>query len=221
MTPTVWCIVVAAGSGSRFGGAKQYERLGERRVLDWALADAGSVTPRPGIDGVVLVVPPERIDRSEPTPAAVVAGGDTRSDSVRAGLAAVPDSAEVVVVHDAARPFAGVELFAAVVRAVAEGADAAVPGIELVDTVKRVAGGQVVETLERAELVAVQTPQAFRAEALRRAHHGDPEATDDAALVEVAGGRVVVVPGHARNRKITTPDDLERARATLRATPTE
>ena len=178
-------------------------------------------SPLAGVDGVVLVVPPDRVDRAEPMPSAVVAGGDTRSDSVRAGLAAVPASADIVVVHDAARPFAGVDLFAAVVQAVADGADAAVPGVEVVDTIKRVAGGQVVETLERADLVAVQTPQAFRADALRRAHQGDPEATDDAALVEAAGGRVVVVAGEAGNLKITTLDDLERARATLRATPTE
>ena len=217
----MWCIVVAAGSGSRFGGAKQYEWLGERRVLDWALADAASVAPRRGIDGVVLVVPPERAAQAEPTASAVVAGGDSRSASVRAGLAAVPASAEVVVVHDAARPFAGVDLFAAVVQAVVEGADAAVPGIEVVDTIKRVAGDQVVETLERAELVAVQTPQAFRADPLRRAHQGQPEGTDDASLVEQAGGRVVVVGGHVGNHKITTPEDLERARATLGATSTE
>jgi 2-C-methyl-D-erythritol 4-phosphate cytidylyltransferase len=99
-------------------------------------------------------------------------------------------------------------LFAAVIAAVEAGADAAVPGIPPSDTVKRVAGDVVVETVDRSELVLVQTPQAFRAEALRAAHVGEPDATDDAALVERAGGKVVVVPGTPAANKVTTPDDL-------------
>jgi 2-C-methyl-D-erythritol 4-phosphate cytidylyltransferase len=118
----VWAIVVAAGSGRRFGGAKQYRPLGGRRVLDWSV-DAARTTA----DGVVLVVAPAELDRPEPAADAVVAGADSRSGSVRAGLAAVPDDAEVVVVHDAARPLAGAEVFAAAVAAVRAGADAAVP----------------------------------------------------------------------------------------------
>jgi 2-C-methyl-D-erythritol 4-phosphate cytidylyltransferase len=199
---TTWAIVVAAGSGSRFGGTKQFEELEGRRVVDWALAATRSVA-----DGVVLVVPADHVDDGSPADT-VVAGGATRSASVRAGLDAVPADAEVVVVHDAARPFAAPALFEAVVAAVRDGADAAVPGVPLADTVKRVAGSQVVETLDRAELVAVQTPQAFTAQAIRQAHAGAGEATDDAALVELAGGRVVVVPGDPANTKITLRTDL-------------
>lgn len=134
---------------------------------------------------------------------------------MRAGLAAVPEAAEVVVVHDGARPAASVALFERVVEAVRAGADAAVPGLPVPDTVKRVRDGVVVETLPRAELVAVQTPQAFRAAALRAAHAQDAEATDDAALVESAGGRVVIVEGEEANRKITTPADIDALAAVL------
>jgi 2-C-methyl-D-erythritol 4-phosphate cytidylyltransferase len=116
------------------------------------------------------------------------------------------------VVHDAARPFAGAGMFEAVVQAVERGADAAIPGVAVADTIKRIEQDEVRETIDRADLVAVQTPQAFRAEVLRRAHDGEPEATDDAALVEASGGRVSVVAGRVENFKITTPDDLKRAR---------
>src|SRR5207248_6557612 len=119
----VWAVVVAAGTRARFGTAKQYEQLGDRRVLDWALERARAVA-----DGVVLVVPPERAGESEHGVDAVVAGGQTRAASVRAGLAAVPPEADVVVVHDAARPLASAALFQSVVDAVRNGADAAVPG---------------------------------------------------------------------------------------------
>ena len=203
----VWAIVVAAGTGSRFGGPKQYEALGDRRVLDWSLAAVRSVA-----SGVVLAVLPERADAPEPAADVVVAGGATRSASVRAALAAVPESAAVVVVHDGARPLASPALFEAVVAAVRAGADAAVPGLPVADTVKRVVDGVVVTTLDRADLVTVQTPQAFSAAALRRAHDDAASATDDAALVEAVGGRVIVVPGEADNAKLTTPADLSAAR---------
>ncbi|HZA77550.1 MAG TPA: 2-C-methyl-D-erythritol 4-phosphate cytidylyltransferase [Acidimicrobiales bacterium] len=204
---SVWVIVVAAGSGSRFGTPKQYEDLGGRRVLDWSLAVGRDVA-----DGVVAVVAPDRLDTPEPGADTVVAGGATRSASVRAGLAAVPDDADVVVVHDGARPLAGAELFARVVEAVREGADAAVPAVEVTDTLRHRSGAPV----DRGELVAVQTPQAFRAAALRRAHAGEPEATDDASLIEAAGGKVVVVEGSPANLKITRPVDLIVAEALLR-----
>ena len=207
---SVWAIVVAAGAGERFGTTKQYEQLGDRRVLDWALERARAVA-----DGVVLVVPPDRAGESEHGVDAVVAGGETRAGSVRAGLAAVPHEAEVVVVHDAARPLASAALFQRVVDAVRNGADAAVPGVALADTVKVVDDGTVVETLDRARLVAVQTPQAFAAPTLRRAHEGGGEGTDDAALVEAIGGRVVVVPGEEANDKITTQHDLVVVRALI------
>ena len=204
----VWAIIVAAGSGRRFGGAKQYEPLAGRRVIDWSVAAARTVA-----DGVVLVVAPDHAGEAEPAADAVVAGADTRSGSVRAGLAAVPSDAEVVVVHDGARPLADAALFRAVVDAVRAGADAAVPGVPVVDTLRARAGG----TVDRDGLVAVQTPQAFRAGPLRAAHAGEAEATDDASLVEAAGGKVVVVNGSPINLKITRRDDLVVAEALLRA----
>ncbi len=206
----VWAIVVAGGTGRRFGRPKQFEDLLGRRVLDWSMAAAQATC-----DGVVAVLPPDRLEPGARP------GGPTRSASVRAGLAAVPDTASVVVVHDAARPLAGPELFERVVAAVDAGADAAVPGIALCDTVKRVDGHRVTGTVDRRDLVAVQTPQAFRADILRRAHAGAAEATDDAGLVEALGGTVVVVDGDSRNFKITTPDNLIAARALLSDGPVE
>jgi 2-C-methyl-D-erythritol 4-phosphate cytidylyltransferase len=209
---STWAIVVAAGTGSRFGAAKQFERLGDRRVLDWSLAAATHAA-----DGVVLVTTADRraeveagfgcLDRAP----LVVTGGPTRSASVRCGLAAVPPSASIVIVHDAARPLATPALFDRVVAAVREGADAAVPGVPVVDTIRHADGGVV----DRHALVAVQTPQAFAAGALRAAHRGEPDASDDASLVEAAGGKVAVVPGEPTNIKITTPTDLLVARALL------
>lgn len=200
----MWAVVVAAGSGRRFGSQKQFAALGGGTVLDRAVAVAGEV-----VDGVVAVVPADHADERPRS----VAGGGTRSESVRRGLAAVPAEADVIVVHDGARPFASVALFRAVIGAVREGADAAVPGIPVSDTVKVVDDAMVVvETLDRSRLVAVQTPQAFRAAALRAAHAGEAEGTDDASLVERAGGRVVVVPGEPDNRKITVVEDLDWAR---------
>lgn len=195
----VWAVVVAAGSGSRFGGRKQDAIVAGRRVLDWSLAAAGAAA-----EGVVLVVGADQVEHPEPAADVVVVGGATRSDSVRAGLAAVPAEAEVIVVHDAARPAAGPDVFAAVIDAVRAGADAAVPGVALVDTIRRRDGAAV----DRDELVAVQTPQAFASDALRAAHAAGGEASDDATLVERRGGKVVVVPGHPTNIKITHPADV-------------
>ena len=208
---SMWVIVVAAGSGSRFGRPKQYEELAGRPVLDWSVAAARAAAGGPG-DGVVVVVPPERA--AEPTSGAdtVVGGGATRSSSVRAGLAAVPGDADVIVVHDGARPLAGAELFARVVGAVRDGADAAVPAVDVTDTLRHRSGRAV----DRNGLVAVQTPQAFRASALLRAHAAEPEATDDASLVEAAGGKVVVVEGSPANLKITRRVDLAIAEALVR-----
>jgi len=202
---------VAGGSGARFGGAKQFELLGDRRVLDWSVAAARAVADR-----VVLVVPEGMVLESAGVDV-VVPGGAARSDSVRAGLAVVADDAEIIVVHDAARPLATPELFEAVVAEVRAGADAAVPGIAVTDTVKRVSNGRVVETLDRGALVAVQTPQAFEAALLMRAHASSGDATDDAALVEAMGGSVMVVPGEPANIKITGPEDLARARGHVAA----
>lgn len=217
----VWTIVVAGGSGRRFGALKQYAELGGRRVVDLAVENA-----RAASDGVILVVPVEDAERE-----GGVAGGPTRTASVRNGLAAVPDDADVILVHDAARPFASPALFAAVVDAVCAGADGAVPGLPVTDTVKVIevvesaslglegsyastanATPHVVNTPDRATLVAVQTPQAFRASILREAYRSELDATDDSVLVESLGGTVLVVAGEVDNRKIPHPDDLEWAR---------
>jgi 2-C-methyl-D-erythritol 4-phosphate cytidylyltransferase len=204
-----WAIVVAAGGGSRFGAAKQFARLGDASVLDRAVGVA-----RESCDGVVVVLPAGR-DWQAPPGVGVAIGGATRSASVRAGLACLPVDVDVVVVHDAARPLASRGLFARVIGAVRAGADAAVPGLPVADTVKRVRDHHVVETVPRDDLVAVQTPQAFRRSVLQAAHAGDSLDTDDAALVEAMGGSVVVVEGEPHNLKLTLVDDLELAQALI------
>jgi len=212
-TEIVWTIVVAGGSGARFGKAKQYEPIGGARMIDRSVATAAAAS-----HGVVVVVPAADVAREVGlhAPHRVVAGGATRSESVRAGLAAVPAEATVVCVHDAARPLATEATFAAVVAAVAAGADGAIPGVAVADTIKVVDHtGIVLHTPDRASLMAVQTPQAFRANVLRAAHGAGAEGTDDAAIVESMGGVVIVVPGDVGNRKITHADDLEWARARL------
>jgi 2-C-methyl-D-erythritol 4-phosphate cytidylyltransferase len=219
----VWSIVVAGGSGRRFGRRKQFSLLGGRPVLEWAVEAC-----RPVSSGVVLVVPAEGSSASSESHGAdvVVAGGPSRSESVRRGLDAVPADAVVVLVHDAARPLASASVFDAVVDAVTRGGvDGAVPGLAVADTVKTVTEvdgvRRVAATLDRRTLVVVQTPQAFRADVLRRAHREGAEsgieATDDATLVEAIGGSVCVVPGDPGNFKITTPDDLRAAEERLPA----
>ncbi len=202
----VWTVVVGAGRGSRFGGLKQYEEIGGSRIIDRSVSMARSAGSQ-----VIVVVPGDDAERE-----GGVAGGESRAASVRAGLAAVPDDAEIICVHDAARPFATVELFERVIAAVRAGADGAVPGVPVSDTIKvvRTVDGEleVSSTPDRSTLIAVQTPQAFRADVLRAAHAGGAEGTDDASLVEIAGGRVVIVEGEATNRKITTAEDLAWAR---------
>ena len=210
----VWAIVLAGGSGTRFGGEvpKQYLPLGDRRVIDWSIAAAYGVC-----DGVVLVAASAYAGGAEPRVHAVVEGGPTRSASVRHGLAAVPSDADVIVVHDGARPLASSDLFVSVIDAVRrDGVDAAIPVLPVTDTIKRVDGDRVVETVERSALVAVQTPQAFRAGLLRQAHGAGLEGTDDASLIEQLGGTVVVVPGEPHNLKITAAGDLAIAALHLR-----
>jgi 2-C-methyl-D-erythritol 4-phosphate cytidylyltransferase len=198
----VWTIVVAAGSGLRFGSAKQFETIGGKKIVDWAVDEALKHSA-----GVVVVVPVGQVSG-----AGQVEGGSTRSESVRRGLAAVPDTATIICVHDAARPFASPTVFQRVISAVVDGADAAVPGVAVVDTIKQVNESNVVVATPRREtLRAVQTPQAFRAESLRRAHTAGGEGTDDATLIEKMNGEVVVVEGEIVNRKITTREDLEWA----------
>ena len=211
----VWAVVAAAGSGTRFGAAKQFADLGGRPVLDRSVAGAAACA-----EGVVAVVsagptrPPGLRDRLvglvRPAAVRVVTGGETRSESVRRGLEAVPADAEVVLVHDGARPLASADLCRRVVAAVRAGADAAVPTVPVADSLRR-RGAAV----DRSEFAAVQTPQGFRAAALRAAHAAGAEATDDATLVEAAGGRVVLVDGEPGNIKITHPADLQIAEALL------
>jgi 2-C-methyl-D-erythritol 4-phosphate cytidylyltransferase len=220
---SVWAVVAAAGDGRRLGRdrPKAFVKLGDRPLLAHAI-DLFEGHER--VDRMVVVVPggweePTALLADELAAGKVVAsvaGGPSRALSVAAGLAEVDVAAGAVLVHDAARPFASAELVDRVLDAL-EGADVAVPGLPVSDTVKRVRDGAAVETLDRSELRAVQTPQAFRAQALRRAYSGSTDAvsaaTDCAQLVERSGGRVVVVEGEAANVKITDAADLERAEA--------
>lgn len=195
-------IILAGGDGTRFGGMKQFGELRGRRVVDFAIAAARTKCAQ-----VVLVVPKRVVDRPQLGADIVVAGGNSRSASVRAGLAAVDETKSVIVVHDAARPLASPALFLQVIERVLKGADAAIPGVAVTDTLRRRDGKALGVT--RDELVAVQTPQAFSALALRKAHaSSDAEATDDATLIDRQGGTVVVVPGEHANFKITEAIDL-------------
>jgi 2-C-methyl-D-erythritol 4-phosphate cytidylyltransferase len=220
---SVWAVLAAAGSGERLGAdrPKAFVRLGDRVLLAESLErlDASE-----WIDEIVVAAPPgweepaillaEEIGCSKVS--ACVAGGQSRGESVRNALAEVPDDAAVVLVHDAARPFVDDEVIGRVVGALNEGWDGAVPVLPVSDTVKRVDGDQVVETLRRDELRAVQTPQAFIASVLREALTGDvSSASDCASLVEARGGRVKAVPGDPRLAKVTDAADLERAASLL------
>ena len=175
------------------------------------------------IDAVVVVTPPEweepaillaeEIGASKVT--ACVTGGETRSESVRAGVAEVPEDAAVIVVHDAARPLLSDAVIGRVIEALGDGFDGAVPALPVSDTVKRVDGDVVRETLDRAALVTVQTPQAFVAPVFRACVESTEAATDCASLVEQSGGRVRIVQGDERLLKVTTRADLERVAAWL------
>jgi 2-C-methyl-D-erythritol 4-phosphate cytidylyltransferase len=222
---SAWAIVVGAGDGARLGAdrPKAFVALGDRVLLAHSVE---LLEEHPAINGVVLVVPegweePASLladDLAAGKVTAAVAGGATRAHSVAAGLAEVPDDTDLILVHDAARPFASAALVSAVLAALGD-ADGAVPGVPVADTIKRVEGGRVAETPDRSQLVAVQTPQAFTAATLRRAYAQPPEviaaATDCASLVETSGGSVAVVSGEPDNIKITTAADLERARERL------
>lgn len=203
-------MVLGAGSSTRFGGSKQLAEVAGRTLLDRAVDTASA-----GAEGVVAVVPHEH-DWERPDVAAVVPGGQTRSGSVRAGLAAVPSPASVVVIHDAAHPLAPRHLLEAVVAAVRAGADGAVPGLPVVEALRRVRGGWMGADVERTDLVRVQMPQAFAAGILRGVHAGEPESVEDSLLVRRAGGRVRVLPGDPGNLHVTTPADLTLARAMVR-----
>ena len=212
---STWAVVAAAGSGERLGAEqpKAFVRLGElpllaeslRRLEESAWVDAIVIAAPPGWEEPAILLA-EELGCGKVS--ACVTGGATRAESVRLALAEVPEDAVVVVVHDAARPFLPEEVLERVLTALGEGWDGAVPGLPIADTVKRVEGDRVVETLDRSALVIVQTPQAFLAPVLRRAVELG-EGTDCSSLVERAGGRVTVVPGDPRLVKVTTKAELE------------
>ncbi len=224
-------LIVAAGSGERLGAGrpKAFVELAGRAMVAWSIDAIAQVAD---IERIVLAVPPgarESIGAAVGAGVTLVDGGSSRSDSVRRALAAAADGrgedraqADLVLVHDAARPLVTPALAGSVIAALARDpdADAAIAAMPVTDTVKRVDGsGAVRETLERSELWAVQTPQVFRRRALERALDV-PEAelaraTDDAWLIERGGGKVIVVRADAENLKVTTPLDLRVAEMLL------
>lgn len=223
-----WAVIVGAGDGTRLGAdrPKAFVELDGRPLIAWSIEVFDA---HPAIDGIVCVVPPGLEERASllvddlgvDRVAATVPGGATRSASVAAGLACIPDGVAHVLVHDAARPYVSSGVIDRVLAALRGGADGAVPALPVVDTIKRVSpAGAIGETLDRATLVTVQTPQGFAAAVLRAATAAGQEATDCSTLVatdcstlvERAGGRVVTVDGDPDNYKITTAADLTRAR---------
>lgn len=211
-----WALLVAAGSGERLGidRPKAFASLGGRPLLAESL---DRLDRCPWVDAIVVAAPvgweEPAILLSEELAAtkvvACVAGGSTRAESVRLALAEVTDEALVVLVHDAARPLLEDEVVERLLGPLAEGYEGVVPALPIADTVKRVEGGVIAETVSRESLVAAQTPQAFLAPALRGAFAGGAEdVTDCASLVERAGGRVAVVEGDRRLLKVTTAEDL-------------
>jgi 2-C-methyl-D-erythritol 4-phosphate cytidylyltransferase len=213
---SVWAVLAAAGRGERLGSdrPKAFARLGGRPLLAESLE---RLEESGWIDAIVIAAPPEWEEPSilvaeeiaATKVSSAVTGGETRSESVRLALDEVPEDAAVVLVHDAARPLLPEEVIERVLAPLSEGWDGVVPAVPLADTVKRVDGDRVVETLSRDDLVAVQTPQAFLADTLRRAVSGDvSSATDCASLVEAQGGRVKVVEGDPRLVKVTDAGDL-------------
>jgi 2-C-methyl-D-erythritol 4-phosphate cytidylyltransferase len=212
-----WAVIVAAGRGERLGGdrPKAFAKVNGRALLAESLErlEASDL-----VDSIVIVAPE---GWEEPTillaeelgagkVSASVSGGATRTESVRAGVAEVPEEALVVLVHDAARPFLPGDVIERVLAPLGEGWDGAVPALPVADTLKRAGpDGAVAETVDRSGLYAVQTPQAFLADVLRKALAGAVEdASDCAALVEAQGGRVKLVEGDRRLVKVTTAEDL-------------
>ena len=213
---STWAVLVAAGRGERLGGdrPKAFAPLGGRPLLAESLE---RLEGSDWIDAIVVVAPdgweePSILVAEELGCGKVVAtvtGGPSRAESVRLGVAEAAEVAAALVVHDAARPLVTEDVLDRVLGALGQGWDGAVPGLPVSDTIKRVEGDAVAETLPRDQLVAVQTPQAFAASALRPALDGDVSgASDCASLVEARGGRVTVVPGDPRLLKVTTPEDL-------------
>ncbi|MDZ7291198.1 MAG: 2-C-methyl-D-erythritol 4-phosphate cytidylyltransferase [candidate division KSB1 bacterium] len=215
-------IVVAAGQGRRFGSdlPKQFLLLQNRPIIVHALE---RFERAPGISQIILVTASEWVEycgceiveRFHFTKVgAIVPGGKERQDSVYAGLQALPTAHDIVVVHDAVRPLFSLGLLEKVIKACAT-FDACVPGLPSRDTIKRIEGEHVIETVTRDTLRLVQTPQAFRCQTLlhafEQARAANFYSTDEAALIEKFGGRVTWVEGEETNLKITTPRDLQIA----------
>jgi len=224
---SVWAVLAAAGRGERLEAErpKAFAQLRGRPLLAESLE---RLEASGWIESIVVVAPPgweepvillaEELGCGKVV--ASVAGGETRADSVRIGVGEVAADAAVIVVHDAARPLVSPELVERVVTPLSQGWDGAVPGLAVVDTVKRVGpDGAIVETVPRGDLVVVQTPQAFVADVLRRALASESAsaATDCASLVEAQGGRVQVVDGDPRLLKVTSPEDLALVESWLAA----
>ncbi len=202
-----WGVVVAGGAGSRFGQLKQLAPLGDRRVLDWSVQ-----LLREACEGVIVVVPQPLVGTIEIEGVhAIVAGGESRSASVRAGLGAIGAGATHVLVHDAARPLASAGLVERVTAALASGAAGAVPVVAVSDSLQTVDG----EPVDRGRYVAVQTPQGFQIGPLRQAHANELSASDDATLLIRLGLSVCHVEGEPTNLKITEPHDLRIAEVLL------
>lgn len=198
-----WGVVLAAGKGSRYGERKQFLTLSGRRLVDRSV-----MALQPVCTGVVLVLPPEE-QWDGPKVDLVVPGGETRIESARRGLEAVPDAAEYVLVHDAAHPLASRKLVESLLAAVKEpGVDAALPLLSTRETVMRIDRDRVIETIPREGLVTVQTPQAFTASVLRAAHRRGGQVSDDSVLVQQMGAAIRAVPGEPGNIHITTVDEL-------------
>lgn len=213
---STWVVVCAAGAGKRLAGTrpKAFAALAGRPLLAESLERLDNCD---AIAGLVVAAPPgweeatillsEELDCDKVS--TVLRGGHKRGESVRLALAEIPEEVESVLVHDAARPLVTDEVVRRVLDPLSQGWDAVVPALPLADTVKLVEGERVVETPERSSLVAVQTPQAFRAEVLRAAYAAEhDDATDCSALIERCGGRVLWVEGDRHLRKVTTADDL-------------
>ena len=215
--PAFAAVVVAAGSGSRSGGAKQWRALGGQPVIRWSV----EALLKSGADDVVVVIPAGV--EAEATDALTglsgwrtVTGGATRADSVKAGLAALGGAGDrTVLVHDAARPFLSAAVIERCVRAL-DGADGALPALPVADSLRRATDGVVAGSVEREALWRAQTPQAFRLKTLTEAYAAwpaDEVATDEATVVERSGGRVRIVEGDARLMKLTYPEDFAMAEA--------
>lgn len=209
----VVAVILIAGKGERFGGDKTAATLGGRPVWRWSFE---TFLRHHEVDGVGLVGAMEACgDLCEQAPEAlfVVPGGATRKESSRRALEALPPDADLVLIHDGARPFVSAKVISDVIEATAR-VGAAAPGVVPTDTIKRVGEGHL-ETLDRGQLRAVQTPQGLRVEVFRAGHGLLEDATDDLALAEAAGVAPEIVQGEKDNFKITVPADLERARALI------